>query len=184
MLTSTVILSQLSRLRERTLETCTPRLRWTPEHVIHSAIPRLMLAHSTSASVCTGTKFMCVTSTLMSHQHHIIKSPLPFLPPLLHFSLDETLCSPVLVQSAHCLFPGTARISAIASGTISVAPPPSPPPSCCTGSAWGHVSNFCNASAVVFCSASIQKCRSCSLSVWNKCSEEGEMTCKQQRQHK
>ena len=176
MLTSTVVLSQLSRLRERTLETCTPRLRWTPEHVIHSAIPRLMLAHSTSASVCTGTKFISVTSPA-SH------NKVPLSPPP-YFSLNETLCSPVLVQSAHCLFPGTARISAIASGTISVAPPPSPPPSCCIGSAWGHVSNFCNASAVVFCSASIQKCRSCSLSVWNKCSEEGEMTCKQQRQHK
>ena len=37
--------SQSSRLMERTLDMCTPRPRWIPEHSIHSMIPRFMDAH-------------------------------------------------------------------------------------------------------------------------------------------
>ena len=35
-----------SRLRERTLEMCVPRLRWIPEHWKQMNSPRLMLAHA------------------------------------------------------------------------------------------------------------------------------------------
>ena len=45
-LTSTVCLSHLSRFSERTFDTCTPKLRWTPEHLMHSTMPRFTLAHS------------------------------------------------------------------------------------------------------------------------------------------
>ena len=37
---------QESRLRERTLVMCVPRLRWIPEHWKQMNCPRLMLAHA------------------------------------------------------------------------------------------------------------------------------------------
>ena len=49
---STVAWSHLSRLRDLTFETCTPRPLCTPEHFMHRTIPRLILAHSTSVCVC------------------------------------------------------------------------------------------------------------------------------------
>ena len=44
--TLTVCSSHLSKVRDLTLDTCTPRLRWIPEHSMQTRIPRLMLAQS------------------------------------------------------------------------------------------------------------------------------------------
>ena len=44
--TLTVCSSHLSKVRDLTLDTCTPKLRWIPEHSMQTRIPRLMLAQS------------------------------------------------------------------------------------------------------------------------------------------
>lgn len=48
LLTSMVSGSHLSNTTERTLLTCTPKLRCIPEHSIHTKIPKLVHAHSGS----------------------------------------------------------------------------------------------------------------------------------------
>ena len=76
-LTSTVGRSHRSRRRERTLEMCTPMLRWTPEQLMHTAEPRLMLAHSTSDGrardeVHEGT---CLLKALVSYPKPVHQPP-------------------------------------------------------------------------------------------------------------
>ena len=80
--TCTTFSSHLSRVRDRTLEMWTPRLRWTPEHSIHITMPRLILAQSgpikykeyrlllcwckvTTYALDAGSSFMTITWYLL-----------------------------------------------------------------------------------------------------------------------
>jgi hypothetical protein len=55
-----------SRLSERTLLMCVPRLRWMPEHWKQMNWPRLMLAHAFCASFCGQSAQMLLPGCLIS----------------------------------------------------------------------------------------------------------------------